>query len=108
MAPLTKEVNVALAIAAIVLVRRRRRREFGKGRLWVRPYINEKEEHGAFYVLLPALREREDAMYRNFLRMPVNVYDWLLDKITKKDATYRAVIVKLTVALVRHSDDYVK
>ena len=66
MAPLTKEVNVALDIAAILLVRLHCRRELRKGRLWVRPHINEREEHGAFYVFLSVLREREDEMYQNF------------------------------------------
>ena len=98
MAPLTKEVNGAIAIASLLLVRhrRRRQREFRKGRLWVQPHINEREEYGAFYVLLPALRKRDDEMYRNFLRMPAYVYDWLLEKITpyitKKDTTYLATI----------------
>ena len=51
---------------------------------------------GAFAKLLPVLREREPSQFRNFLRMPVTTFDWLLDLVTplivKEDTNYRAAI----------------
>ena len=86
MAPMSKKQLSKLGLAALAVIsiaeRRRKQRSTSVGRLWARPHIMARNSTGAFAKLLPVLREREPSQFRNFLRMPVTTFDWLLDLVT--------------------------
>ena len=100
MAPMSKKQLSKFGLAALAVIsiaeRRRKQRSTSVGRLWARPHIMARNSTGAFAKLLPVLREREPSQFRNFLRMPVTTFDWLLDLVTplivKEDTNYRAAI----------------
>ena len=86
-----------LGVTAIEWVRCRRRNRRRKARkMWVRPYITKREGQGAYANLLAELRGHEKDSYKNFLRMPPYVFDWLLGLVApliqKQDTKYRASI----------------
>ena len=85
MAPMSKKQLSKLGLAALAVIsiaeRRRKQRSTSVGRLWARPHIMARNSTGAFAKLLPVLREREPSQFRNFLRMPVTTFDWMLDLV---------------------------
>ena len=108
MARFSSKQATTLALALFALVRRRRlRRKLSReGRQWVAPHVRERDGQGAFMHLVPGLREREEHVFKNFLRMPPVVFDWLLELVTpiivKQDTRLRASISpaeRLTITL---------
>ena len=86
-----------LGVTAIEWVRCCRRNRSRKARkMWVHPHITEREGQGAYANLLAELRRHEEDPYKNFLRMPPYVFDWLLSLVApliqKQDTKYRASI----------------
>ena len=86
-----------LGVTAIEWVRCHRRNRRRKTRkMWVRPHITEREGQGAYANLLAEQRGHEKDSYKNFLRMPPYVFNWLLSLVApliQKQATkYRASI----------------
>ena len=76
-----KESRCVLAasatVLAIVLSRRQRRRNNKAKRLWTRPWIQMRQQHGAYHCLLKELRMSDNPFYRNFLRMDEGAFEEL-------------------------------
>ena len=50
-------------------------------RWWVRPIFLDREIHGAWYSLVPTMKEFDRDAYFNFLRMNPESFDWLLERV---------------------------
>ena len=94
---------------AVGIIKRMKRRAIRR-KYWVRPWLGElrRKQFGHFNRLMPELRHEDPATFQNFLRIPPEMFDELLDRmqprITKKDTYYRKAIdpgTKLAVTL-RH------
>ena len=91
--------------------RRRRRRERQRAEprtVWLRQWIGRREEQGLYHKLLVELRQEDQQSFKNFLRMPAEMFDELLERleprITKKTTNWRMPIepgLKLALTL-RH------
>ena len=86
---------VLLIIVAIILMRRRNKRR--KRRLWVREWIRNRPQLGAYHQLVQELRLSDPQSFHNFLRMDLSTFELLLSKvgplITRKDTVMRKAIV---------------
>ena len=84
-----KESRCVLAasatVLAIVLSRRQRRRKNKAKRLWTRPWIQMRQQHGAYHCLLKELRMSDKPSYRNFLRMDEGAFEELSHAIILVD-----------------------
>lgn len=47
----------------------------------MRPIYMHRETYGAWYHLVPTMREFDRDAYFNFLRMTPESFDWLLEKV---------------------------
>jgi len=95
-----------LALHQIHVTRRRRRR--GQRRYWVRPWIGRRRQFGLYDQLLVELRNEDQKAFKNFMRMPPEMFDELLTRmgprISKQNTNYREALepgLKLAVTL-RH------
>ena len=75
---------------------------------WCRPWINRREQLGQYHTLMRELRREDPSEFINFLRMPPEMYDFLLERlrprITKQTTWYRQPLepgLKLAITL-RH------
>ena len=63
---------------------------------WVKPWIANRLEFGAYHALVSELRTRDEVSYRNFLRMDLASFEELLSKvgplIRKQDTKMRRSI----------------
>jgi hypothetical protein len=91
-----KKIVVASATILCILVEKRQRRRKEEKRVWTRPWIFMREQHGAYHCLLQELRLWDKPSYTNFLRMDEAAFEELLQKvgplITKQDTHMRASI----------------
>ena len=91
-----EKCKAAACLAVILLYRRKRRKQRTKRKIWVREWIQKREESGVVANLLQELRLGDETFYRNFLRMSVTDFDYLLNKvsplITKQDTLMRRAI----------------
>ena len=102
-------VNLALQHIQNRINRRgRRRRRRRRRRIWVRPWISRRLDFGLYDQLLVELRNEDQGAFKNFMRMPPDMYDELLrrvgPRITKQNTKYRLPLdpgLKLAVTL-RH------
>ena len=62
------------AFAVAILVRRRQRR-CKERHVWVRDWIRQRRDKGAYYQLLQELRLTDAMSSRNFLRMDAATFD---------------------------------
>ena len=62
--------------------RRRGRRRRARPRWWVRPWIANRQEHGAYHALRRELEENDVGAYTNFLRMAPEQFDQLLTAVS--------------------------
>ena len=69
-------------VFAIVLSRRQRRRKNKVKRLWTTPWIQMRQQHGAYNCLLRELRMSDKPSYKNFLRMDEGAFEELLAKVS--------------------------
>ncbi|CAC5424023.1 unnamed protein product [Mytilus coruscus] len=53
-------------------IRRRRRRQ--RRRLWQQPWVSRRKQFGLYDQLLVELRQEDQSSFRNFMRMPVEMY----------------------------------
>ncbi|KAJ8915430.1 hypothetical protein NQ315_003191 [Exocentrus adspersus] len=53
-----------------------------KKRVWVREWIRKRNRCGFVHNLLQELRLGDAKVYKNFLRMSTNDFDYLLEKVT--------------------------
>nr|XP_054761139.1 uncharacterized protein LOC129267454 [Lytechinus pictus] len=86
----------------------RGRKEKSQRRYWVRPWIGRRRQFGLYDQLLVELRNEDQAAFKNFMRMPPEMFDELLTRvgpsITKQNTTYRDALnpgLKLALTL-RH------
>ena len=105
-AVLQHQENLILQLAEFV--HRRRRRRIRRRRFWVRPWIGRRMELGLYHRLMAELRNEDPTAFHNFMRMPVAMYDELVDRLTarltRETTNYRANLEPgLKVALtLRH------
>ncbi|CAC5362874.1 unnamed protein product [Mytilus coruscus] len=60
-------------------IRRRRRRQ--RRRLWQQPWVSRRKQFGLYGQLLVELRQEDQSSFRNFMRMTVEMYDEILQRI---------------------------
>ena len=92
---LNNNVIAASAIVlALIIARRRRRRRDRK--VWVREWIKNRPQLGAYHQLLQELKVTDTQGYRNFLRMDPTTFELLLTKVgplvTHQDTVMRKAI----------------
>ena len=68
---------VELGLHQVDVIRRRRKRR-GRRRFWVRPWIGRRRQFGLYDQLLVELRNEDQASFKNFMRMPPEMFDELL------------------------------
>ena len=102
-----KQNLVELGLHQVDVIRRRRKRR-GRRRFWVRPWIGRRLQFGMYDQLLVELRNEDQAYFKNFMRMPPEMFDELLTRvgpgITKQNTHYREALdpgLKLALTL-RH------
>ena len=102
-----KQNLVELGLHQVDVIRRRRKRR-GRRRFWVRPWIGRRRQFGLYDQLLVQLRNEDQASFKNFMRMPPEMFDELLTRvgpgITKQNTHYREALdpgLKLALTL-RH------
>ena len=87
-------LGACAAVVAIVVNRRRRRRR--NRTIWVREWVKNRKDQGAYHQLLQELRLTDTSSYRNFLRMDDPTFDELLHMvgpmITYQDTVMRKAI----------------
>ena len=77
-------VMVGLGIAyqlALARRRRARQRRVNKCRWWVRPWIGRRMQFGIYDQLLLELRTEDQRGFKNFMRMPPEMFDELLGRV---------------------------
>ena len=86
---------VELTLHQVDVIRRRRKRK-GHRRFWVRPWIGRRRQFGLYDQLLVELRNEDQASYKNFMRMPPDMFAELLTRmgprITKHNANYKETL----------------
>lgn len=86
---LNQQVAQVVQLNRIRAQRRRRRRR----RWWVRPWIGRRIELGIYDRLMMELRNEDTDSFTNFMRMPVPMFDELLERLrprlTKKSTNFR-------------------
>ncbi|XP_070392791.1 uncharacterized protein [Dermacentor albipictus] len=70
-------LNVII-LACSLLLRHRRTQNARRRRFWVRPSWRYRNVEGQASALLPRLRAKDEAYFRDFLRMPPSIFDALL------------------------------
>jgi hypothetical protein len=87
---------------------RRRRKRRRRREVWVRPWIGRQRQFGLYDQLLVELRNEDQRSFKNFMRMPPEMFDDLLarvgPRITKQYTWYREPLepgLKLALTL-RH------
>lgn len=85
-----KQSLMELALHQVIKSRRNGR---GQRRFWVRPWIGRRRQFGLYDQLLVELRNEDQAAFKNFMRMPPDMFDELLNRVgprvTKQNTTYR-------------------
>ena len=75
---------------------RRRRKKRGHQRFWVRPWIGRRLQGVLYDQLLVELRNEDQTSFKNFMRMPPEMFDELLTRvgprITKQNTNYREAL----------------
>ena len=93
-----------------IIQQRRRRRALQRRRVWVRQWldVDRRLQYGHYHRLMPELRYEDPVSFFNFLRVPPDMFDELLNRlgprITKQDTRYRKALepgLKLAMTL-RH------
>ena len=79
----------AVTVGLIMKIRRRKQRN---RHIWVREWIQGREEKGAYHQLLQELRLTDINSYRNFLRMDSTTFDELLQMVGPLDTILRKAI----------------
>ena len=71
----------------------RRRRRCQRRRLWQRLWVSRRRQFGLYDQLLVELSQEDQSSFKNFMRMPVEMYDEILrriqDRISKQYSWYR-------------------
>ncbi|KAK7862635.1 hypothetical protein R5R35_001610 [Gryllus longicercus] len=104
--------TLAAACAALIILKKRRKR---KRQMWVKNVFLRREEQSVYKVLMAELREEDEAMYKNFVRVTPEGFDLLLGKISqaikKQDTVMRKSIscgerLALTLRFLATGDTY--
>ena len=95
---------------AVLLLRRRRRNQRRRRTCWVRPWLSAERrlQFGHYDQLMRELRMEDQQSFFNFLRMPPEMFDELLNRvgprIQKRDTIFRKALepgLKLAIT-IRH------
>lgn len=75
--------KLRLAMAACIIIRRgrKRRQNRQKRKVWVRSWLLRREEYGCFNALQRELQAEDRKAFYNFLRMDIEAFNELLDKV---------------------------
>ena len=65
---------------------RRRRRRGQRRQVWQHPWLSRRKQFGIYDQLLVELRKETQKSFRNFMRLPVAVYDEILQRIRHRIA----------------------
>ena len=82
-AALEEEENLLLAAALMVTARKRgRRRRVPRRRpVWVKPWLLRRPEYGHYENLLQELHREDPSSYKNFLRVPPELFMELIERV---------------------------
>ena len=96
--PTKAEIAAAAAIAIVIALRRirRRRRRRRNRKVWTREWILRRESQGAFSQLMKELSLCDVSSYRNFVRMDVATFEWLLTRVAPK-LTHQDTVMRVAV-----------
>ena len=76
--------------------RAERRRNRRRRAIWVREWIQRRDEKGQFYNLIPELRQEDPKSFQNYFRMPQEMFDEIVQRVgprvQKQDTTFRKAI----------------
>ena len=95
---------------AVLLLRRRRRNQRRRRTCWVRPWLSAERrlQFGHYDQLMRELRMEDQQSFFNFLRMPPEMFDELLNRvgprIQKRDTIFRKALepgLKLAITIRR-------
>ncbi|XP_033104337.1 uncharacterized protein LOC117106923 [Anneissia japonica] len=92
-----EELAAVCLIAGIMLKRKREREEKKKEkRMWIKPWLERRNELGACETLMRELRSEDRKGFENYIRMDYMLFDHLLElvgpTISKKDTNLREAI----------------
>ena len=80
---LQQHQNNLLHVQHIMDARRRRRRRQRQVRvIWVREWISRRPQLGLYDRLMVELRNEDPSAFKNFMRMPPEMYDELVQRLT--------------------------
>lgn len=92
-----KQINKNVAICVLLKVlNMKKRRRLNRERIrkeWVAAWLsqNRRQKFSVYYQLMKELREEKQEVYKNFIRMKPEDFDWLLEQVTpfiKKQDTH--------------------
>ena len=99
---------INLTLHCIKRNRKRKQRRRRRRQIWIRPWIGRRRQFGLYDQLMVELRNEDQKAFKNFLRMPPEMFDELLQRvgpsITKQHTSYRPSLepgMKLALTL-RH------
>ena len=85
-----------LAVIAILLNKRRKRKVKRNRKVWVKEWIKNRPNQGAYNNLMKELKALDTSSYRNFVRMSSSTFEELLVKvaplIVRQDTRIRKAI----------------
>ena len=86
------------AAGVLVMMRRRRRRQRRAPNFWVRPWLQTERRllYGHYDRLMEELRQEDQQSFFNFIRMPPEMFDELLNRVSPRiqlqDANFRRAL----------------
>ena len=80
-------IQTELALHTYVQARRRRRQR--NRRFWVKPWIDRRQEFGLYDQLMAELRREDQTDFINFMRMPPDMFDEVLERVGPRIAKQR-------------------
>ena len=89
----------AISILSVVGMRKQRRKR--TRRSWVKEWVGERKDYGAFHTLLGQLKQTNLSSYRHFLRMDSISFEELLIKVAP-------IIKKMDTVMRDAKEEYVK
>lgn len=80
-----EDEDLLLCLLALLVAKKKKAQEARRlrapRRFWQAPILQEIQEHGAWYHLIPMMRETEPDRFQNFMRMSPDTFDELLAKV---------------------------
>ena len=74
------EEKCAAAIIIYIITKRKKRRKCKKQRsIWVKPWLNRRNQLGFYDTIMNEFRMEDTQEYKKFLRLPPSIFDELLE-----------------------------